>query len=156
MNFKQWLIDEALFKQQQPAQQQQQQQPNWLGQTPKFKDVAKELGTMAVRTIVPGSDILETAVKLWQMHKQGKKIKDKIKAMLEAKDKSPGVPANVLDMDDRLSYVLSPEAKDQIADEIIKYLDDIIQQVQSGQMPQHNANTIAVQYLQKIIQQIHK
>lgn len=135
---------------------------SWLqSQAPTAKDYAKTIagglvktGINAIPLVGSFSELGETALKLYQLRQQGKDVTNLILQLLSAKDKSPGVPADFFDMDDRLSNVISPQAKMEIAKLIIQNIDSIIQQVQAGQIPQNNANKIAVDYITNIIKQI--
>lgn len=136
---------------------------SWLqNQLPTTKDYVKTVATGALKAgagAIPFAgaipEIAEVVYKLFQMRQQGKDVTQLVSQMLDAKDKSPGVPANIFDMDDRLSSTISPQAKMAIAKNIVQKMDGIIQQVQSGQIPQENANTIAIEYLNNIMQQVN-
>lgn len=132
----------------------------WLqGQAPTKMGYAKTIGTAALRAgvgMIPFvgafAEAGEAALKIFQMRQAGKDVTQMIAQMMNAKDQAPGMPANMFDIDDNLAAAISDPSKLEIAKEISAKLDGWIKQAQSGQMPQEDANKVAVQYIQQRLQ----
>lgn len=140
--------------------QPQVQEVNWLNnQVPNKAGYAKAIGSAALKAgvgMIPFvgafAEVGEAALKIFQMRQSGKDVTNMITQMMNAKDQAPGMPANMFDLDDNLAATISDPAKKEIAKQIMGKLDGWIKQVQSGQMPQEDANHLAVQYVQQQIQ----
>lgn len=132
----------------------------WLqNQAPNNMGYAKTIGTAALRagvSMIPFvgafAEVGEAALKIFQMRQAGKDVTQMIAQMMNAKDQAPGMPANMFDIDDNLATAISDPSKLEIAKEIMRKLDGWIQQAKTGQMPQEDANQIAVQYIQQRLQ----
>lgn len=132
----------------------------WLqGKQPTKMDYAKTLGGAALKMGIGAipfvgafAEVGEAALKIFQMRQAGKDVTQMITQMMNAKDQAPGMPANIFDLDDDLAATMSDPAKMEVAKQIMGKLDQWIQQVQSGQMPQEDANKLAVQYIQQKMQ----
>lgn len=126
------------------------QQPPSVGRA-----VANTLGRVAFGAIPfvgALSDLVYGAKEVYQTWKSGKNVKGLLLKMMEIEDqmRQPG-QKNVFDLNDNISTALSPEAKSDVADMMIKELERI--QFNPQAMPDNLANRCAINYMQQIIQQ---
>src|SRR5689334_12421765 len=126
MEFKKWLVNETEWL--------NDMQPKSYGNTVASGVTRTAVGFLPV--VGAYSALGEMVVDLFNMRRAGKDIRKIVLKMMDAKDKVPGMPSNIFDLEDNLSQAMSQHAKMQIAAQIMNKIDGWIAQVQQGQVPQ--------------------
>lgn len=133
----------------------------WLQQhVPSKMDYFKSLASSGLKAAAGALPLVgaiapigEAIWDIMQLRMAGRDVRQAITQMMDSKDKAPGVPANILDLDDNLSYSLSKEAKLSIAQQVMDQMDKVwIPEVRAGKMTSGDANKVAIAYLQQQIQ----